>query len=49
MKKQSSLDDAPTDAQLSYIKSLGGLPSKPKNKGEAGEYITLLKKLKQKG
>jgi len=42
----SSLTDPPSKAQIEYIKSLGGMPSKPKTKGDAGAYITKLKKLR---
>lgn len=43
----SSDQDPPTAAQLSYIRGLGGDTSKIKTKGEAGEYIGRLKKLKE--
>ena len=43
---QSSLNDPPSKAQIEYIKSLGGMPSKATTKGEAGAYITKLKKLR---
>jgi len=41
----TSANDPPSPAQLEYIKSLGGIPSKVKTKAEAGAMITKLKKL----
>ena len=43
---KTSANDSPSPAQLEYIRNLGGIPSKAKTKGEAGEMITRLKKLK---
>ena len=45
-KPSGNNSDAPTDAQLNYISSLGGT-QKPKTRAEAGAMITKLKKLKE--
>lgn len=44
-KVSHTSNDAPSDAQLNYISSLGGT-QKPKTKAEAGAMITKLKKLR---
>jgi len=44
--QSSTMDLPPTQPQLEYIKGLGGNPGTVKNRREAGELISRLKKLK---
>jgi len=42
-----SINDPPSPGQISYIRGLGGDISKVKTKGEAGECIAGLKRIKE--